>query len=430
MLAVACGGDDGEVISTSVAVGETPVASTPIGVTATPPAEPASTQPAATPTATPEMLVSSVGPVEPLSLVPAGPGSALLPELYVYDVDRGAEILQESETYFETWREVLPALIYGDDQSLRLFDASSRQWLQLDLGADTSAYVASDDGTRAAVTVDGKTYLLDLAGKRTQEEIAIQGRPRAFSPDGTRLVWTMPEQPGQSPFVVMPVSDPEAAVRLPLGASPNEIAQGSPQWLDEDRLIVVSQNVNLLQVYDVSGATPQIILEEPIESDQVALSPDGRRLAVQEMGPTPALNAVVVYDLDPFARVARLENASLGGQLAVPREVWSTDDARLLVLADMCEEREELVSREIEGGAETVLTSGLQPIYRFVFSPDGQWVAFTAHDKKAYVVPAGGAGSPILVSHDANAPVTPRWTADSSRVAFAKFFGGYDICLV
>ena len=425
VLALSCGGDDdADPTATPIAPESTSAQWPAASITV----DSGAASPTVVATATPEVLVEVAGPPEPLALAPDVAQAALVPELYVYNVELGAEVLRESETYFQAWLDVTPPFTYGEGQNVRLFDATSREWLRLDLSERVAQNVASDDGGRVIVTADGRTYLLDLVGK-TQQLISAPGRPMVFSPDGSKLVFLAREQKGLSPFIVMPIADPEAAARLPLGASPNEIAQHSPLWLDDERLMLVSQKANLLQVFDVSRAVPQIVLEETIESDQVALSPDGRRLAVQEGSPVQAPNAVVVYELEPFGEVARFENASLGGQLAVPRSVWSADGARLLTSADTCLETERLVARDVLSGVETVVADNV-PLMRFGFSPNAEWVAFTTFAKNGYAVSSDASSSPVLVSDDVIATVSPLWTSDSTTVAFIRFSGGYDRCLV
>ena len=427
VLATACGGDDGSegtVTPASTAAIEASRAPQP---TTTVAPEVTATSPTVVPAATPEVLVEVVGPLEPLALAPIEPRSPLVPELVVYDVERGAEILLESEAHFQAWLEVSPPLTYFDEDSVRLFDQDIRQWLRLDLGEQVTQNVVSGDGTKVAVTVDGRTYLLDLAGKRTQQQISTRARPVMFSPGGTKLLLRMPEQAGLSPFVVLTVDDATSAVRLPLGASPNEIAQHTPQWLDEDHVMLVSQKSNLLQVYDVSTATPQIVLEETVESDQIVASPDGRLVAVAARDGDQDL--VVVYQLSPFTEVARVDDATLGQYLEVDRGVWSADGSRLLTRQVACTEDERLAAYDVDSGRSTGLAGDFGYMYRFGFSPDGEWVAFTTHARNGYVAPADGSSPPILVSDNVNAPATPRWSTDSSRVAFTSYQGGYDICL-
>jgi hypothetical protein len=369
-----------------------------------------------------------VGPLEPLALVPDTSRAPLMPALVVYDVDRQAEILTESEAFFQAWLAAMPPFTYADGERVRLFDQQSREWLRLDLGDHVQQLVSSEDGSKVALTVDGRTYLVDLAGKRIQQEISTLGRPELFSPNGERLVLRMPEQEGVGPYVVLPLDDPAAASRLPLVGEQNENSQHSPQWLDNDRLMLVSQNSYLLQVYDVSGAMPQIVLEEAVESDQVVLSPDGSRIAVGEHNPG-GTGSVVVYEMEPFGQIARFDNATLGQHLAVPRAVWSSDGSKLLTPADECLETESLVSRQIDGPEASVELASEVHLYRFVFSPNGEWVAFTTHARNAYVAPADGSSPPVLIGDDVNAVAVPQWAPDSTWVAFYRFFGGYDRCL-
>jgi Tol biopolymer transport system component len=192
--------------------------------------------------------------------------------------------------------------------------------------------------------------------------------------------------------------------------------------------MLVSEQTNLLQVYDVSASTPKIVLEETIEADQVIASPDGGFVAVATGARGQA--SVVIYQLSPFSEVARIEDATLGQYLEIDPGVWSPDGGRLLTRQAACTEAERLVAYDIASGQSTELASGFGYTYRFGFSPDGEWVAFTTHPTNAHVVPADGSAAAEQVDGNVTAPVQPLWTQDSVLVAFTQFEdGGYDICL-
>jgi Tol biopolymer transport system component len=87
------------------------------------------------------------------------------------------------------------------------------------------------------------------------------------------------------------------------------------------------------------------------------------------------------------------------------------------------------VSRQIDGPEASVELASEVHLYRFVFSPNGEWVAFTTHARNAYVAPADGSSPPVLIGDDVNAVAVPQWAPDSTWVAFYRFFGGYDRCL-
>jgi hypothetical protein len=428
VFAVACIGDDKDDQTTTPAVQATEATSTP-GTTADGPTATAVASQTPAPAATPVPIVDSVGPVEPLGLL-ATTRDPLEPELFVYNVGVGSFVFQESPAYYQAWYEVNSLITTYDDGKVRFLDIAAGGFRQLDLAGKATANVVSDDGAMYAISTTGSTlYLIELPGKLTQRKVATRATPVSFSPDGTYLLVRRPDEAGLLRYAVMPVADPAATALVPPGESPNAIGLNAPQWLDEDHVMLLLQNTNLLQVYDVSGTTPQIVLEETVASDEVVASPDGALVAVGQRGQGQGPDEVVVYRFDPFMEVARIEDATLGQYLEVSPGVWSPDDSRLLILRQSCTDDERLVSYSVDGGPEVVLANGLPPIYRFGFSPDGGWVAFTTHPTQAHVVPADGSAPALQVDDNVAAPGQPAWTADSVLVAFPRYVGGYDICL-
>ncbi|HEX5142167.1 MAG TPA: hypothetical protein VFX19_14600 [Dehalococcoidia bacterium] len=310
---------------------------------------------------------------------------------------------------------------------LALYDARTQQWQQLDLGEMPGEPVVSADGARAAVTARGRLTLLDL-GSLTSRPLDVAGDAVSWSPDGRRLAVRLRNvNEGESPFVIVtPEAGPSSVQRLPLGST-RSIAQFGLTWLDNDSVLLISQKSNLVQVYDVSGQTPAITLEQAVESDQIGVSPDGRRVAVGITHPDRSF-AVALYDIRPFKQIDIIEGASLGNQLAVPRWVWNSDASRLLVVRDMCEEAERLVMVNVADMTEIELARA--GIMQFVFAPNGVWVAFTAWPRSAYVVMAQPGAKPFFAADEVSAPSTPVWSPDSRYATFSPYTGGYDRCFV
>ena len=434
VFAVACSGDDeDDDPTTTPAVQATEASTPPPGATSTPgttadgPTATAVATNSPAPAATPVPIVDSVGPVEPLGLL-ATTRDPLEPELFVYNVAVGSFVFQESPAYYQAWYEVNSLITTYDDGKVRFLDIAAGGFRQLDLNGKATANVVSDDGAMYAISTTASTlYLLELPGKLTQRKVATRATPVSFSPDGTYLLVRRPDETGLLRYAVMPVADPAATALVPPGESPNAIGLHTPQWLDNDHLMLLSEKTNLLQVYDVSASTPQVVIEETSESDQVIASPAGDRVAVAT-GAGPQ-SSVVIYQLSPFSEVARIENATLGQYLEIDPGVWSPDGEGLLTRQAPCTDEERLVAYDVGSRQSTELASGVGYMYRFGFSPDGDWVAFTTHPTNAHVVPADGSAPAEQVDDNVAAPGQPRWTADSVLVAFPRYVGGYDICL-
>ena len=76
------------------------------------------------------------------------------------------------------------------------------------------------------------------------------------------------------------------------------------------------------------------------------------------------------------------------------------------------------------------------------WSPDGQTVAFTSHDRtdnplnsvtaEIYVLPADGSGTPIRLTFNTEEERSPTWSPDGTRIAFSCRRGGsdFEICVM
>ena len=384
----------------------------------------ASVSASATPAQSMERLIPDPGPAKPITFEPL-PEDSTPPSPVIYDTLTGTPLEPSTAAYRAAWLAVdpRPAAHFGQGR-IALYDHADGQWWALKDFDRPNLGPASSDRSRLAISVPGRLVLLDLAAG-TWQEYQIEARPVAWSPDDRRLAVTIRSQdPLHSPHIVFPVASPVSAVRLPLGKSPNSIAQSPPVWLSNTRLLMVSQNVDLLQVIDIAGTSPRLVLEESIPSDQVALSPDKTLLAVRESLPAPG--RVPIYRLEPFSLLRTLEGASLGYQLAVPSEIWARDNSQLLAHTGACGDSQRLMLFDFTATTQREIAVGR--VMRFVLSPDAKWVAYTFFGRDGYVVPSDGSAARRLVSEDVAAPVAPHWSADSRYVAFTAHFGGYGHC--
>ena len=77
------------------------------------------------------------------------------------------------------------------------------------------------------------------------------------------------------------------------------------------------------------------------------------------------------------------------------------------------------------GNRRIVVASGEtpRPVGNAVFSPDGRWLAFTSARDGApaqlFVLPADGPGESRRLTELREGVVTPEWSSDSTRIAFA-----------
>lgn len=407
VLLVACSGDDKP--------------SSPLAGTETP-------EPAVTP------VIPAVSAPQPFSLTPATPTFLIPTRPYILDVNAGP-LVDGSPAYAAALRSVstwkIERLDLQDPNSqIGLYNPATDSWQAFDIPGPSAFEAVTPDGTRGALQLpDGKFILIDLTAK-TYRRLPFGALSPSFSPDGSRLLITLWDEntpENESSKVVMDFANPSRAFRLPLGKAQGRRDQGA-LWLTNTTILAITQrDPAMLQLIDVSGPAPRIVAEHPIPSTQLAVSPDGKRIAFQ-LGDDLKNLSVEIYTLDPSQHVTTLAGASFGQYYFVPSDVWSRDGTRILATLDLCEDTERLVSFDLTTGGQTELARG--GFMRFVFSPDGRWVAYTSFGTNAYVVGADGTSAPQFVSDDVAAPFTPTWSPDSRYAAFQPNFGGYDRCLI
>jgi len=114
---------------------------------------------------------------------------------------------------------------------------------------------------------------------------------------------------------------------------------------------------------------------------QVALSPDGKRVAfvVHSMDRVQNENHAAIYllHLDEQGHPCGEPRQLTAGVKNDSSPAWAPDNRHLLFLSDR-EEKNQLWLIDSDGGEASRLTSMLYGVSEAVWSPDGQWIAFTA----------------------------------------------------
>lgn len=114
---------------------------------------------------------------------------------------------------------------------------------------------------------------------------------------------------------------------------------------------------------------------------QVALSPDGRRVAFVMHSTDRAQNenraAIYLLHLDEQGRSCGEPRQLTSGVKNDTGPTWAPDSRHLLFLSDR-EEKGQLWLIDTDGGEARRLTSMLYGVNEATWSPDGRWIAFTA----------------------------------------------------
>lgn len=251
-------------------------------------------------------------------------------------------------------------------------------------------------------------------------------------PSGAKQSWPMWSPDGKALWYMSDRGGSENLWRLPLGGQPQQVTRfsdGRVVWPTigyDGRTIVFERDFAVWSLDTASGKTTKVPIvlhgapaaageahKNETSFDSLALSPDGKKLAVIAHG---ELFATTTKDGGAAQRVTRTP--------IIERDpVWSPDSKRLIYVSER-DRAANIYAYDFASGRETALTTGAARNTGPVWSPDGKALAYVRDGKEVRVMsfdPAGKVASDRVLYQGplGGFDETPlSWAPDSRWLAF------------
>jgi len=264
-------------------------------------------------------------------------------------------------------------------------------------GASLGGFEFSPDASRVALTLDGKTRVLNA--RTGQEVVTLKGADTfgnpAFSPDGTRIVLSH----GARGDDVLPVFDARTGQQT-------LALQGLhyyPVFSPDGQRISVLDSAHERRVYDLRTGQAAFTLKG--WANYTEFSPDGERMAVMREG------GIRVYDARTGEEKFALRNRVQPGSFA-----FSPDGSRIAVDYAGKSSQAMVWVYEARMGPEAMTLQTEMPVTgQPVFSPDGSGIAVVG--RNALQVFDSGSGRRRLALQGAAPFGAPVFSRDGKRIA-------------
>lgn len=283
----------------------------------------------------------------------------------------------------------------------------------------------SPDGSKFAAEVERDIVVVSADGQSTLGTIGPAGRwstNPSFSPDGTKIAYATYDYLGHElPTWSLQVADAD-------GSNPQVLNKNlgwSPQWSADGSLISYTGNDENERGYYTWVTTPDGKQDRRLTPDYRGLetercwdpkgqemvvssfSDDGQHLVVRDT--TGQKERQITYN-PGFVTWDQMPNWSPDGSTIVFEQHWK-GGGQLAVVDPYGDDVKPFVDLGVQE-------------YEPVFSPDGQYVAFTAGrqtgDFDLYVARADGSEVRRL-THQAGDEYLPSWSPDGTKIAFLTF---------
>ena len=282
---------------------------------------------------------------------------------------------------------------------------------------------------------DDSAVLFDPKGLITQLNIPLKGslQNAAWSPDGNSIVFTrFMEGYNSGAADIMVFNLAEESMRTLVSDGSTNVNLPGSTWNPVTHQIVFSSarephdEVFIIDETGGSGDEIKVTQRPDLVAYEPSLSPDGEWVVFEKHRLDVAGNGVLEkYRIDGTAPYQRL--TGLNDDCRQPN--WSPDGSRILYQA-FNNGQWDIWTVNSDGTNRRQVTSGAGDKTDASFSPDGQWIVYSADGPalsfaKLFIMHLSG-GTPVQVTFSDTYDGAPSWSPDGTRIVYESYPGDPD----